>query len=289
MIRAFPADKEEPMIQARCLAATVTAWLLAVATVSAQTAPAKFHWQAGQVLNYKVEQVTNETEVVGGTKVESTMKLSEMKRWQVLAVDSSGVATVQQSLTALRIEKTDNGASVVFDSAHPDKSDAGMNEQLKKYVGTALATLRIDAQGKVVEVKESKYAPATRYENELPFSIVLPPTGIQSSQGWQRTYQVTLEPPLGTNEKYPAAQKYTCKEIAGQTARIAVATEIQGKPEDQVPLVQFQPEGDITFDMQAGRLQKARLAIDKELKGHQGDDSSYHFKSVYTEEYVGDK
>src|SRR5262245_36845680 len=123
----------EQMIQARSLALAVAAWLLTSATVLAQAAPAKFHWKTGDVLNYRVEQVTNETEVVGGTKVESTMKLSEVKRWQVLAVDASGVATVQQSLASLRIEKTDNGASVVFDSVHPDKSDAGMNEQLKKY------------------------------------------------------------------------------------------------------------------------------------------------------------
>lgn len=277
------------MIQARSLAAAVAAWLLTSATVLAQAAPAKFQWKTGQVLNYRVEQVTNETEVVGGTKVESTMKLGEVKRWQVLAVDQSGVATVQQSLTALRIEKTDNAVTVLFDSAQPDKSDASMKAQLAKYVGTPLATLRIDGTGKVVEVKESKYAPASRYENELPFSIILPPSGVQAGQTWQRTYQVTLEPPLGTNEKYPAVQKYSCKDIAGNAARITMTTEIKGKPEDQVPLVQFQPEGEIVFDVQSGRLQKARLLTDKELKNHQGDDSSYHFKSSYTEEYVGDK
>lgn len=277
------------MIQARSLAAAVAAWLLTSATVLAQAAPAKFQWKTGQVLNYRVEQVTNETEVVGGTKVESTMKLGEVKRWQVLAVDQSGVATVQQSLTALRIEKTDNAVTVLFDSAQTDKSDASMKAQLAKYVGTPLATLRIDGTGKVVEVKESKYAPASRYENELPFSIILPPSGVQAGQTWQRTYQVTLEPPLGTNEKYPAVQKYSCKDIAGNAARITMTTEIKGKPEDQVPLVQFQPEGEIVFDVQSGRLQKARLLTDKELKNHQGDDSSYHFKSSYTEEYVGDK
>ena len=277
------------MIQARTLVVAAAAWLLTSATVLAQAAPVKFQWKAGQVLNYRVEQVTNEIEIVGGTKVESTMKLGQVKRWQVLEVDQNGVATVQRTLTALRIEKTDNGATVLFDSTQPDKSDPSMKQQLSKYVGTPLATLRIDSTGKVVEVKESKYAPASRYENELPFTIVLPATGLQAGQTWQRTYQVTLEPPLGTNEKYPAVQKYACKEIAGNTARITLTTEIQGKAEDNVPLVQFQPEGEIVFDVQAGRLQKVRLLSDKQLKNHQGEDSSYHFKSSYTEEYIGDK
>ena len=280
------------MIQARCLSLTVAAALLAAATVSAQTTPAKFHWQVGQVLNYKVEQTTNESEMVGGNKLESTMKLSEVKRWQVLAVDASGIATVQQSLTSLRIEKTDAGSTVVFDSAHPDKSDPGMNEQLKKYVGTPLATLRVDPQGKVVEVKESKYAPASRYENELPFSIILPPAGVQAGQSWQRTYQVTLEPPLGTNEKCPAVQKYTCKTVADGAATIAVTTELKAPPEaaaDRAALVQFLPEGEIVFDLKAGRLRSASLRIDKELKGHQGEGSSYHYVRTYSEQYAGDR
>jgi hypothetical protein len=34
-------------------------------------------------------------------------------------------------------------------------------------------------------------------------------------------------------------------------------------------------------------MRSARLAIDKELAGHQGDGSKYHFKSSYTEEFAG--
>jgi hypothetical protein len=52
-------------------------------------------------------------------------------------------------------------------------------------------------------------------------------------------------------------------------------------------VLQLQPEGEVVFDLQAGRLQSARLRIDKELKGHQGEGSSYKFQSAYTEKYVG--
>jgi hypothetical protein len=51
----------------------------------------------------------------------------------------------------------------------------------------------------------------------------------------------------------------------------------------------MQPEGEMVFDVQAGRLQSAALRIDKELKGHDGEGSSYHFQSRYTVQYVGDR
>jgi hypothetical protein len=55
---------------------------------------------------------------------------------------------------------------------------------------------------------------------------------------------------------------------------------------EQIPLLQLQPEGEVVFDGKKGVLRNARMTIDKELKGHQGEGSSYRFQSVFTEELV---
>jgi len=283
------ADKEGPMIRAGSLA-TLTALLLLTSTVLAQNTPARFRWQPGQVLNYKVEQLTTVSDAAEGTKADSSTKLSEIKRWQVLAVDAAGVATVQLSLPSLRLETTTPGGDVLlFDSANPDKSNAQLREQLSKYVNAPLAILRIDSLGKVVEVKECKHGSASKFEAELPFIVALPAEGIRMGQSWERPYQVTLDPPQGTGEKYPAVQKFTCKAIQGTVASLALTTTLKSLPEavaDQVPLLQMQPEGEIVFDLQTGCVRKVQMQIDKELKGHQGEGSSYRFKSSYTQEWM---
>jgi hypothetical protein len=283
------AIKEARMIQRRTLTAMV-ALLIASASVSAQTVPVRFHWQAGQVLTYRVEQVTTETEVVGGTKVESALKLNHVKRWQVIAVDGAGVATIQQSLGSLRVEKkTGNGTTVVFDSANPEKSDPPMREQLSKYVGTVLAVLRIDSFGKVVEVTKSSFVAPSRYENELPFTILLPVQGLEPGKSWQRTYDITLDPPLGTGEKYPAAQEYYYKGVNGELV-IAYETHIKSPPADkgdQAKILQFLPRGEAVFDVQSGCLRRVRQTVDQQIKGHQGEDSSYSIQTSYVEELVG--
>ena len=56
---------------------------------------------------------------------------------------------------------------------------------------------------------------------------------------------------------------------------------------DQEPLLQWQPEGEVVFDLQRGRLHSARLTINKELKNHQGEGSSYKFQSTYVEQCTG--
>ena len=154
-----------------------------------------------------------------------------------------------------------------------------------------LSTLRVDAWGRVVEVKESKFGPASRFEAELPFVIILPGAVPQPGQSWKRAYNITLEPPAGTGEKYTCLQRYTCKRVEGSGAVIGVGTEPKTLPEalaDQVPLLRMQPEGEVVFNLEAGRMQSAHLRVQKELKDHQGAGSSYRFESTYTEDYASD-
>lgn len=279
----------------------IRTWLLSLvmgltlaSAASAQTAAWRFRWQPQQVLTYRVEHVTSAAETTGGSKTEQTStRLNLTKRWQVLAVDAAGVATVQQSLTALRLEITrPDGEVLLLDSANPDKSNPAMREQLLRYVGQPLAVLRVDGQGRVVAVVESKHGPASRFESEPPFLSTLPDAAPQPGQSWERTYAITLEPPQGTGEKYDAVQKHVCQAVTGGTATVLLTTTLKTMPEsllDRVPLLQMQPEGELVFDLQAGLLRSANLRIDKEIKGQQGEGSSYRFQSTYKEEYVGNR
>jgi hypothetical protein len=282
--------KEGSMI--RGCSASMFALMILVLPVSAQTPAWRFHWHVGQELIYRVEHTSSAADVTRSGTSETTTKLNLTKRWQVLAVDHAGIATLQLSLDALRLETSiPNRDALLFDSAHPEKGDPHLRAELARFVGQPLAVLCVDGQGRVIEVKESKHGPASRFESEPPFVINLPAEGPASGQSWERPYRITLEPPQGTGEKYDALQSYTCRSIAGGVATIAMTTALKTMPEsllDRVPLLQMQPEGEVVFDTREGRMIRASLRIEKELKGHQGEGSSYRFQSTYTEEYAGD-
>jgi hypothetical protein len=274
----------------------LTAAMASLAFTSAgfAQAPWQFKFQTGQVLSYKAEQTMTATEVVQGEKSETSQKVNLVKTWKVLAVDAAGVATVQKSLTSLRIEqKTGSGNVLVFDSAAPDKSDKDMTAQLSKFVGVPLAVLRVDTTGRVVEVKECKHGKASQYEAELPFVLLLPPAGMPG-QPWSRTFTVTLDPPEGTGEKYEATQTYSLPVPTSPAppgaGRVIVATAFKSLPAaaaDKIPLIQYQPAGEVVFDAKAGKVLSVKLDIVNELKDHQGEGSTYSFKRTYAEQLVG--
>jgi hypothetical protein len=269
-----------------------TLGVLVLAGLASAQAP-RLHWQVGQVLVYKVEQKTLAVETVSDVKAETSTRLNLTKRWQVLAVDASGVATLQLSLLALNMEtKPPSGETLSFDSTAPDKATPALREQLTKYVGPPLAVLRIDARGSVLEVKESKFGPASRFEAELPFGGVLPEAAVQAGAQWTRAYSLTLDPPQGTGEKVPATQSYICKSVTPTLLTVTVATSLKTPPAtaaERLPLLQFLPQGELIFDVLAGRLQSTAWRIDRDEKGQQGEDSSYHLSSTYNEVYAGDK
>jgi hypothetical protein len=265
----------------------MAAWLTLAATLGAQNTPPRFQWRAGQTLDYKVEQSTSVTDTMEDKTGETGSKLSTVKHWQVQDVDLQGIATVQLSLLSLRIEtKSPNGDVLVFDSSQPDKSTPEMKKQMSQYVGVPLAILRVNPLGKVLEVKQCNFGPASRYECEPPFGIVF--ADDMANGMWQRAYQVTLEPPQGTGEKYSATQKYGIKSQEGGKLIVGFSTEIAlpAAVADQIPLLQWRPQGEIVFDAQTGATRSVRFHIDKELKGQQGPGSTYHFQTMYQEEMV---
>ena len=249
----------------------------------------QFRWQKGQVLSYKVTNVTTVTETVGLTKQKYGSQLDIVKRYQVADVDAKGVATLEYSVSAMRNEQTrPNGETLLYDSANPDKGTPGLKEQLGKYVGTTLAVLRVDSAGQIVEVKKG---PADRYAADPPFTLVLPSQELQTQQSWQRRYDITLNPPLGTGEKYPAAQTFQLTKLAAGKATITLTTAVKKMPEavnERMPLLQKETRGEIVFDVAAGRVAEVRVGIDQTLENHLGKGSSYRFESSYAEKLLAD-
>jgi len=250
-----------------------------------------FHWKAGHALSYRVSQTTTAVERLKDAEpMTTTTQLDLKKRWQVVDVDAAGTATLQMSLESLRMEtRPPRGETMLFDSAQPDKSSEGMKEELSKYVGPVLTIVRIDARGKLVGVKESKFGSESRLQCDLPFKLVLPAAAVAAGQSWERAYAIKLEPPQGAGESFDAVQKYTCKAAANGQLTVGVLTEVKSIPEaaaERLPLLPLMPSGDLHFDAANGRLKAVRYQFAHEVANHRGDGSNYSLKSTYAEDLL---
>lgn len=257
----------------------------------AGTAPLRFQWQPNQALAYKVVQATTVQETVldektqQPTTTESKTSLLLVRKWAVKGVEPGGVATLEMTITEMKSEmRQPDGMSVVRDSTNPEHA-----REMAEFLNRPIVTIRVDSQGRLVEVKESKPGSAARLHAELPFRLTLPDAGPAPGQTWDRPFAVKLDPPHGTGESHEFVQKYTCKQVKDGLAVVGVETALKAPPKtagEQIPLVPMLWAGDVYFNTLAGRYHAARLTTRAELPNHAGDGTKFVYQSTYAEDAV---
>lgn len=252
---------------------------------------ARFQWQAGQTLTYKLTQQTVVRETVLDGKTEKPVtttaqtNLTLVRQWEVKTVDPAGIATLQMTIKQMKNEfRRPDGTSLVRDSADPEHA-----KEMAAYLNVPVVTVRVDAQGKLVEVKEAKAGSAARLAAELPFRLVLPEAGPVAGQSWDRPFTMKLDPPLGTGDTHEFAQKFTCTAAKDGLLVMAVETSLKAPPKalaERVPLVPMLWTGEVYFNVAAGKYHAARLRVKAELPDHQGQGTKFEYESVYNEDAV---
>lgn len=273
----------------RCSALLIVlAPLPANAQPPAANAPAKFKWQANQVLTYKVNQQTTVRETILDEKTEKPVtttaltNLTLVKKWTVKAVDANGVGTLEMTIAEMRSEfRKPDGSAIVRDSANPEHA-----KEMGAYLNVPIVTVKVDTLGKLLDVKEAKVGSAARLHAELPFRVVLPDGGLIAGQKWDRTFTMKLDPPLGTGESYEFTQRYRSGTKDGLIA-IGIETELKAPPKalsERIPLVPMLWTGEVYFNPATEKYHAARLKVKAELPNHQGEGTKFEYESVYTED-----
>lgn len=270
---------------------SAAALVLIAGAVAAQppAATLRFKWQPNQTLTYKVVQstVVQETQIDEKTEkpvtTEAKTNLALTRTWTVKSVDASGVATLDMAITALKNEIRQGTADpTILDSANPDNAKA-----MAEFLNKPIVTVRIDPQGRLVEVKEAKIGSAARLHAELPFRVTLPDAGPTAGQKWERPFSLKLDPPQGTGETHEFVQKYTCAGVKDGLAVVGVETALKAPPKttgEQVPLVPMLWTGEVYFNLAAGKYHAARLSAKAELANHLGEGTKFVYASQYAED-----
>jgi hypothetical protein len=278
--------------------ATGLGFLAALGVLSAQPGPAgpapRFKWQPGQVFTYKVVQQTAVQETTLDDKAEKAVttdartSLTLTRRWAVRDVSPAGVATLEMRITELKQEiRPAGGTPITQDSANPEDAKA-----MAGFLSQPVVVVAVDAQGRLVEVKEAKGGSATRLHAELPFRVVLPDAAPAPGQTWDRTFTLKLDPPLGAGETHDFTQTYTSKGAQNGLLVVGVGTALKAPPKttgERVPLVPMLWTGEVYFNPAAGAYHAARLTAKAELTNHLGEGTKYLYQSVYAEDAVTGK
>ncbi|MFP6692356.1 MAG: DUF6263 family protein [Pirellulales bacterium] len=241
----------------------------------------KFH--PDEVIRTKVtHQAAVKTTIEGTTQKAETVSIS-LKNWRVTKIDEDGFVTFVHSVEYVDMKTDLTGRETLRFDSRKNEEPPPSYQDVAKRVGIPLTRIVMDDTGKIF--KREELAPGLVVPSQL--TMPLPPDPVKVGDDW--TFPDTLRIKLRNGEikSVKMRQRFELKSVEDGVAEIHVETQILSPIKDnkelESQLIQRQTEGNIRFDIEAGRVLGQQIDLDRRLVGYPNDKSSMHYRTRFTE------
>ena len=247
----------------------------------------RYKFTKGEVIQWKVCQLgTTEATVQGNTQT-TKMRAVSTKQWKVIDVDEQGNATFVHSCGGRRhVAEGFGSAGGPLQQCH--RQDAARRNT---YMSPKPSAFRL---------RPSRSRRPARCWNETKrrvqansglgdIAMPLPLEPVKVGQDWHLSNEVRVRRQDGKQLRVKTRIVYTLKSVKTGVATIAVKTEVitpVNDPQIKSQLVQQLTNGEMKFDMDAGRVLSQQIDWDETVVGFSGDDSVMKYLARFTEELL---
>lgn len=263
---------------------------MAAGLVAAEPTALRYRFRAGDRLPMRVEhRALTETTMNGVTQSVETMTDST-KTWTVVAVDADGTATLEHSVDDVTMtSRTSDRGEIRWASAGDDDPPPGY-EAVRPNLGVPLVRMRVAADGRVIDRQELRPCPPAATGDLVV--VPLPEAAMEVGGEWTVPQEVVVEVPAGPRKAVRTRLRYRLEAVKDGIATIAVDTTVLTPIDDprlEARLLERIWDGEIRFDIAAGRVVSRRTAIDRRVIGFGGPQSSVRYKASLAETLAGSR
>ena len=120
-------------------------------------------------------------------------------------------------------------------------------------------------------------------------TVPLPENEVAVGESWSFPHDTSVRQKDGSTKQVKTRQKFTLTEVDKGIATIRVETDVLTPIRDpalEAQLIQHVTDGTVRFDIAAGRVVGQQTDIDKRVVGFQGEASSMHYVTRFSEELM---
>lgn len=250
----------------------------------------RYTFRSGDAIGSRVEhRALTETTMNGVTQSVETMTDST-RTWKVVAIDEEGVATLEQFVDDVTMTSRTSDRGEVRWSSEGDAEPPPGYEGVRLSLGVPLVRMRVAADGRVLERRELRPCP-TAASGDLVV-VPLPDEPVAVGHEWTIPQEVVVEVPGGPRKAVRTRLRYRLEAVRDGMATIAVDTTVLTPVDDprlEARLLERIWDGEIRFDIEAGRIVSRRTAIDRRVVGFGGPESSVRYKAGLEERLLPDR
>jgi hypothetical protein len=250
----------------------------------------RYQFHPGETLRWNVEQRTQmRTSVSRSTQDTETASFS-MKTWRVKEVQPNGTTVFEHSVEWIDMRQRLSGRQEVRYDSRTDKTAPPGFQDVASAVGVPLSTITLSPQGKIVK-REKHAVRGSSSQEGGEITVPLPAEAIAVGHEWRQPCDMEVPLPTGGMKKLKAEQKFRLEGVQTGVATISICTQILTPitdPAIEAQVVQREGQGQVRFDIDAGRVLTQQRDTDKHVVGFRGEASSLHYVNRFSEEFVAE-
>lgn len=253
---------------------------------NAQKYTLQYKLKRGETLVSKVVHLAETQTTMAALDETSHSRTTSEKVWEVKSVDAKGLMTFEYRINAVDMAQSVADGEELSYNSRTDEEIPGIFKHVAETVNKPLATVTINSQGQVVNRDKELKAPQLGM-GELTIPLPATPVAINGQWSVPRDLRVKLD--SGAHKTIKIRELYTLEKVSAGVATIRIETQPLTpvkEPSVEAKLMQQMSQGEIKFDIDAGRMLSKKLNWEEEIVGFQGADTRLRYDAKFTEELL---
>ena len=225
-----------------------------------------------KIVSEVIHLATTNTKMSDVTQASQSRTVSS-KVWEVKSIDAEGNMTFSQSVASVDMSQQIGDEPEVRYNSTIDETPPTQFQSVADSIGKPLATITITPWGEVVD--RSEKANGTNL-GMGDITIPMPQEAITIGQQWETPREIRVRRTDGSPKMIKVRELYTLEKVSSGVAVISVRSEPltpMHEPELEAQAIQQMSNGEVRFDLDAGRLISKSLSWDKTVVGFSGPGS----------------
>ena len=247
----------------------------------------RYKLQPGENIHYEVTHTAKTKTRINGSEETSDMSTTSRRHWDVKTAADQKMTFGHVLDKVAMTQTTDDAPATRWDSSqsiHPPEAFAPIAEK----IGTELSTITINPRGQQLD-RESD----TDTQTDLgmgSLTVAFPETPLKIGDSWSVPRQIRVRE---DNEQkvIKIRELYTLIKVRTGVATLTVRSEPLTPINSQsvaAQVVQHLSNGELRFDIDAGRLIEKRLDWDENVVSFRGPNSEMNYRATLIERMVPD-
>lgn len=255
---------------------------------SGETHLLRYKFEPEEQIRWDVEHKARIRTTVAGSTQTAETNSGSVKLWVVKEVDGDGNFLFEHSVEKVDMRQKLTGRSELHYSSESGEDPPAGFESVATNVGVPLSRIKLSPLGKILGREELR---PSQSQNNGFITIPLPEEAAAVGHVWLHPDKIQVSLPDGRIKHIEVRQRFKLLGVTGGVAKISVETQVLtpvNDPQVKAQIVQQQQAGHVEFDIAAGRVIRQQMDLDETVIGFQGEASSLHYVTRFTEELAGD-